>query len=127
METGRIAFRHGSLAIGELAAAFSAIPADVTFVDADGVVRYFSDHRIFLRPESCLGSDVLACHRPESRPGIARLLAEFRDGWREEAVFAARTNDRPVHIRYIALRDDDGAYLGCVELAQWADELGETV
>ena len=122
MAHGRIAFGHGSLAAAELVAAFSAIPADVTFVDADNLVRYFSDYRIFLRPESCLDADVLACHRPESRAGVAQLLAEFRDGWRDEAIFSAHHEGRPVNIRYAALRDGEGAYLGCIEIAQWADE-----
>jgi DUF438 domain-containing protein len=119
---GRITLGHGSLAASELVAAFSAMPADVTFVDAAGIVRYFSDYRIFSRPESCLDSDVLECHPPETRPGIARLLAEFRDGWRDEAVFAAHKDGRPVNVRYLALRDADGSYLGCLEIAHWADE-----
>jgi uncharacterized protein len=119
---GRISLGHGSLAASELVAAFSAIPADITFVDAEGVVRYFSGYRIFSRPESCLDADVLACHRPEGRAGIAQMLAEFRDGWRDEAVFMAHQDDRMVDVRYVALRDADGAYLGCVEIARWADE-----
>ena len=55
MSETRVEFTNGSLGAPELAAAFSAFPADVTFVDADGIVRYFSEYRIFSRPESCLG------------------------------------------------------------------------
>jgi DUF438 domain-containing protein len=123
---GRITLGHGSLAAAELVAAFSAIPADVTFVDADNIVRYFSDYRIFSRPESCLDAHVLECHHPESRPGIERMLAEFRDGWRDDAIFAAQKDGRPVHVRYLALRDAENAYLGCMEIAQWADEVATT-
>jgi uncharacterized protein len=123
MAHGRITFGHGSLAAGELVAAFSAIPADVTFVDAENIVRYFSDYRIFSRPESCLDADVLECHRSESRPGIERMLAEFRDDWRDDAVFVAHKDGRNVHIRYVALRGDDGTYVGCLEIAQWAEEI----
>ena len=49
------------------------------------------------------------------------MLAEFRDGWRDEAVFAAHKDERLVHVRYVALRDAEGVYLGCMEIAQWAD------
>jgi DUF438 domain-containing protein len=125
MAHGRIPFAHGSLAASELVAAFSAIPADITFVDAEGIVRYFSDYRIFSRPESCLDVHVLECHQPESRPGIERLLAELRDGWRDEAIFGEKKDGRPVHVRYLALRDAEGSYVGCMEIAQWGDEVGE--
>ncbi len=123
MTHGRIPLGHGSLGASELVVAFSSLPADITFVDADGVVRYFSEYRIFSRPESCLDADVLECHRPESRAGIANMLAEFRDGWRDEAVFAAHKDGRLVHVRYLALREADGTYVGCLEIAQWADEV----
>jgi DUF438 domain-containing protein len=102
------------------AALCPAAPADVTFVDGDGVVRHFSQYRIFSRPKSCLDRDVLACHSESSRPGIARLLAEFRDGWRDEAYFLSQKDGRDVDVRYVAVRDADGGYLGCLEIAQWA-------
>ena len=125
MAHGRIPFSHGTLAAAELVAIFSAIPADVTFVDADGIIRYFSEYRIFDRPESCLDTDVLDCHT-DSRPGVAQLLSEFRDGWRDEAIFAEQKDGRPVHVRYLAVRDAEDVYLGCVEIVQWADEIGMT-
>jgi DUF438 domain-containing protein len=101
-------------------AVLPAEDADVTFVDAEGVVRYFSAYRIFTRPMSCLDADVLECHPEESRQGVARLLSEFRDGWRDDALFLAHKGGQLVDVRYIALRDIGGVYLGCVEVAQWA-------
>ena len=95
---------------------------DITFVDAEGVVRYFSAYRIFGRPAVCLDRDVLLCHREESRPGIARMLAEFRDGWRDRADFLSKKSGRDVDVSYIAVHDEAGGYLGCVEFASWAAE-----
>ena len=103
--------------------ALSVLPvedADVTFVDADGVVRYFSEYRIFSRPPSCLDADVLTCHQEDSRQGISQMLAEFRDGWRDEAYFLANKSGRLVDVRYVAVRDIAGVYLGCIEVAQWS-------
>jgi len=100
-------------------------PADLTFVDAQGIVRFYSEYRIFSRPESCLDRDVLACHSEESRPGIARMLAEFRDGWRDEACFLSHKSDREVDVRYLAVRDASGTYIGCLEVAQWTPEVAE--
>jgi uncharacterized protein len=119
---GSIGFPHGSLSVEQVAAVFSAIPADVTFVDADNVVRYYSEYRIFDRTPACLDRDVLDCHSPRTRSGIERLISEFRDGWRDEATFLELKGDRPVNVRYVALRDGDGSYLGVLEVASWADD-----
>jgi hypothetical protein len=110
---------NGSLTAAELVAVVRALPADVTFVDAEGIVRYFSEYRIFSRPASCLDRHVLDCHSPASRPGIERMLSEFASGWRDDAVFLEHKDGRQVDVRYVALRGDDGAYLGCLEVAQW--------
>ena len=122
MTPGRLNFPSGSLSLEELAAAFSAMQADITFVDAENTVRYYSEYRIFDRTPACLDSDVLECHSPESRPGIARLIAELRDGWRDEAAFLALKGGRSVNVRYVALRDTAGVYLGMMEVAEWAGD-----
>jgi DUF438 domain-containing protein len=121
MAHGSIDFPSGSLSCEQVVAVFSAIPADVTFVDADNIVRYYSEYRIFDRTPTCLDQDVLDCHSPRSRPGIERLIAELRDGWRDEATFLELKNGRSVSVRYSAVRDAEGSYLGLVEVATWAD------
>jgi DUF438 domain-containing protein len=108
--------------------ALSVLPAedaDITFIDADGVVRYFSEYRIFSRPMGCLNADVLLCHSAERRDDVRGMIAEFRDGWRDEAFFLSRKGERLVDVRYVAVRDIDSVYLGCVEVAQWAAEQAE--
>jgi len=127
VDTDPIRFPAGVLTRDQLAAAFSAIPADVTFIDADGIVRYYSEYRIFSRTRDCLDRDVLECHPSATRAGVAQLVGELRDGWREEALFLTEKNGRPVSVRYSAVRDAGGAYLGCLEVAQWADEVGGAV
>ena len=124
MSLESIGSSSGSLTSEQLAAAFSAIRADVTFIDADGIVRYYSDYRIFSRTPECLDRDVLECHPPTTRAGVARLVSELRDGWRDDAVFLTEKEGRPVHVRYSAVRGADGDYLGCLEVVQWADEIG---
>jgi DUF438 domain-containing protein len=118
---GQIDLEHGTLSPQQLVAVFSAIPADVTFIDAEGVVRYFSAYRIFSRPESCLNQHVLECHSASSRPGIERMLSEFASGWRDDAYFLSDKDGVPVHTRYVAVRADSGEYLGCLEVAQWVE------
>jgi DUF438 domain-containing protein len=124
VDHAEISLEFGRLNLSELAAAFSAIPADVTFVDAENFVRYYSAYRIFSRTPDCLDRGVLDCHAPGTRPRVARLLAELRDGWRDEATFLEEKQGRPVRTTYTAVRGEGGQYLGCLEVAQWADEIG---
>jgi uncharacterized protein len=114
----------GALLPEQLRAIVEAFPADITFVDADNIVRYFSAYRIFSRPESCLGRDVVECHLPPSRPGVSQLLSEFATGWRDEAYFLEHKEGREVHVRYLALRNTESGYMGCLEIVQWGDEFG---
>lgn len=121
MAHARIEFAHGSLGVSELVAAFGALPADITFIDADDVIRYFSEYRIFNRPESCIDTDVMTCHKSASRPAIDQILSAFRDGTQDEVLSPTTKDGRPVSVRYLAVRAHDGAYLGCLEIAQWAE------
>lgn len=117
----RLLFANGELNAAAIEAIFSAFEVDMTFVDAGGFVRYFSPYRIFSRPKSCLDRHVLDCHSAASRPGIERMLSEFASGWRDEVEFVAHQDGRVVDGRYVALRDEEGQYLGCLELARWAE------
>lgn len=121
MTTRKLAFEFGALAPEELASAFDAMPADVTFADAAGVIRYYSRYRIFSRSPSVLGTSLIDCHGP-SKELLLGILEEFASGRRDEYVYSADKDGREVTVRDIALRDPEGAYLGCIEVATWADE-----
>jgi uncharacterized protein len=113
-----IPMQVGRLLPGEVCRILDALPLDLTFVDADDVVRWYSPHRIFNRQPSDIGQNVLLCHSDASRPGVARLIGELRDGIRDVAEFLERSKGRLVQVRYFALRDDDGTYRGVLEVAQ---------
>lgn len=124
MAAERIQLATGSLTAAELVALVESYPADVTFVDVEGVVRYYSErYRIFSRAPENVGTHVSDCHSPGTRPRIERLLSELASGWRDEAVFLEQKDGRLVHVRYRAVRDGAGAYVGVLEVAQWADEV----
>lgn len=124
MAHGTIDFEHGWLTPEQLVAAFSAMRADVTFVDAAGIVRYYSVYRIFDRTPESLDRGVVECHSPGTRAAVEQMLSEFATGFRDEALFLEHKEGRPVSTRYIAVRRGDGGYLGCLEVAEWADEVG---
>lgn len=121
MTSPKLPFEFGALSPEEIVAVFDAMPADVTFADADGVIRYYSRYRIFSRSSHVLGTSLLDCHGP-SRDLLSGLLEEFAAGERDEYAYSAEKDGRVVAVRDIAVRDADGTYLGCIEVAVWADQ-----
>jgi DUF438 domain-containing protein len=121
--TDRIELDTGVLSLGELKAILESLPADCTFADADNVTRFYTKrYRIFDRRPEHIGINVVDCHSADTRVRVAQLLSELATGWRDEAVFLTHKDGRPVNVRYLPVRDGDGAYLGVLEIAQWADE-----
>jgi DUF438 domain-containing protein len=49
---------------------------------------------------------------------VDRILDDFRSGREDVAEFWIDFHGKFVHIRYVAVRDRDGKYLGTVELTQ---------
>ncbi len=96
------------------------VPADLTFVDEEDIVRYYSAgaERIFPRSPAIIGRKVQNCHPPKSLHVVNRILEEFKAGRRNVAAFWIRQGERFIYIRYIALRDADGAYRGTLEVSE---------
>lgn len=120
----RIDLDTGALKLEELKAIMEHMPADVTFADAENAIRFYTGrYRIFDRSPEIIGTSMITCHSPGSQGNVERLVAELRDGWRDEATFIEEKDGRPVHIRYLPVREGD-TYLGILEIVQWADEIG---
>lgn len=117
---GRIQMPTGSLGLNELIGLFTALPFDVTFVDKDDVVRYFSPgkDRIFSRSRAVLGRKVQYCHPPKSVHIVNQILKDFKAGKQDVARFWINLHGKMVYICYYAVRDKDGQYLGTLEVTQ---------
>ena len=104
----------------ELEAALNTLPVDVTFVDKDDTVRFFSQgkERIFVRTKAIVGRKVQQCHPKKSIHIVNQILDAFKKGNRDVAEFWLNLKNRLVLIRYFAVRDRKGAYLGCLEVTQ---------
>ncbi|MFL5301542.1 MAG: DUF438 domain-containing protein [Anaeromyxobacteraceae bacterium] len=116
----RIRLPSGSFTPEELLALLSTVPVDMTFVDADDRVRFFTQgkERVFARSRAILGRKVQFCHPPSSVHTVEEILASFRAGTQERAAFWIELRGRFVHIEYLALRGEAGKYLGCLEVSQ---------
>ncbi|MDP6039603.1 MAG: PAS domain-containing protein, partial [Candidatus Latescibacteria bacterium] len=119
-DDGRIVFPTGSLSLAQVKGVFDALPVDITFVDRDDRVRYFSDDssRIFVRPKAIIGRKVQHCHPPASVDTVERIVSDFRSGKESSCSFWLSVKERFVLIRYFAVRDEKGSYLGTLEVTQ---------
>jgi DUF438 domain-containing protein len=119
-EEERIRLPSGSLTPTELNKILNSIPFDLTFVDKDDRVRYFTQgrERIFSRSRAILGRKVQMCHPPSSVHIVQQILDDFHAGRESRAPFWIHLRGRFIHIEYFALRDDDGSYLGTLEVSQ---------
>jgi DUF438 domain-containing protein len=119
-DEGRIQLPSGSFNVAEITAILNSIPFDMTFVDKDDTVRYFTQgrERIFARSRAILGRKVQQCHPPSSVHIVENILDDFKSGKEEHAAFWITLKDRFIHIEYYALRGDNGDYLGTLEVSQ---------
>lgn len=116
-----INFQTGHLTPHQLEKMLNNIPLELTFVDADNIVRYYNDNgeeKFFKRTSSAIGRDVLNCHPPKSLPIVTKLLADLKSGAKESESMWFRAMGKFILVTYRAVRDDDGSYMGTLEYVQ---------
>ncbi|WP_147533404.1 DUF438 domain-containing protein [Bacillus marasmi] len=117
---GFIKMETGLLSLKQLELMLNHLPVDITFIDKDDVVRYFSHgkERIFARTKAVIGRTVQNCHPPRSVHTVEDLLADFKAGRKDVEDFWIKFKDKYVYIRYFAVRDENGEYIGTLEFTQ---------
>ena len=119
-EDGNLNLPSGKFTSAEILAVLNALPVDLTFVDKDDKVKYFSQgkERVFDRNRAILGRDVRMCHPPSSVHVVDRIIGDFKSGEADSAPFWIQMGGKFIHIEYFALRDENGDYLGTLEVSQ---------
>jgi len=117
---GTVPFETGTLPKDGIEAILNTLPVDITFVDQEDTVQYFSQSkdRIFARAKAIIGRKVQQCHPQKSVYVVERILKAFKSGSKDVAEFWLNLKGRLIHIRYFAVRDKKGEYLGCLEVTQ---------
>jgi DUF438 domain-containing protein len=117
---GRVQMPTGSFSLEELVGIFSTLPFDLTFVDKDDTVRYFTPGktRVFDRSRAILGRKVKYCHPPKSVHIVNQIVKDFKDGKQERARFWINMGGKLIYICYYAVRDAQGSYMGTIEVTQ---------
>lgn len=117
---GYIKFDGGILKPEEINAMLNTLPLDITFVDKEGMVKYFTqgEERIFARPKTIIGRQVHNCHPPTSVHIVEKIVEDLKAGRKDHEDFWIKMGNKYVYIRYYAVRNEKGEYLGVVEVTQ---------
>ncbi|MFX0077899.1 MAG: DUF438 domain-containing protein [Candidatus Hermodarchaeota archaeon] len=117
---GLMKFETGELTLTVIEGIFNSLPVDITFVDTEDTVRFYSESggRIFPRSKAVIGRSVQACHPKQSVHKVQQILDDFRAGKRNVAEFWINLKGRMIYIRYFAVRNHSGEYQGCLEVTQ---------
>jgi DUF438 domain-containing protein len=101
------------------------LPVDMTLVDENDEVRYFSTpgDRIFPRSKAIIGRKVENCHPPSSVHVVTELLDAFKAGKKDKESFWIQMGKKFILIQYFALRDEKGTYKGTLEVSQDVSEI----
>ncbi len=117
---GLLPLRTGALSLEQVDLMLRHLPLDLSFVDEHDRVRYYTDvpHRVFPRSPAIIGRAVQKCHPPKSVHMVLAILDAFRAGEQDQARFWLKLGGRFLLIQYFAVRDEGGAYRGCLEVSQ---------
>lgn len=117
----------GKLSYEELIGILNTAPFDMTFVDKDDKVKYFTEgaERIFARSRAILYRDVRMCHPPSSVHIVDQIVEDFRSGRQDRAPFWINMGGKFIHIEYFAVRNENKEYLGTLEVSQDLTKLRE--
>lgn len=118
--SGTIKFENGSLTPEEIRSIFEVIPGEVSFVDKDDKVKFFSkgEQRIFTRTKAVIGREVSNCHPPSSVDMVDKIVDDFKSGKKDSEDFWIQMGEKFVLIRFFAVRNEQGEYLGTLEYVQ---------
>lgn len=117
---GIIKLPSGVFTIDELVAMLNTLPFDITFVDKNDNVKYFSqsEERHFARTKTIIGRNVSNCHPPHSVHIVQKIVEDLKAGVKDHEDFWIKMGEKYIFIRYFAVRDEKGEYLGVVEVTQ---------
>lgn len=122
-----LATSTGNLTIEQIKAILDIVPLDMTLVDENDKVAYFSKpvDRLFPRSPAVIGRNVRNCHPPDSVHMVEDILLSFKSGKEEKAEFWIKLKGMFIYIQYFALRDKNGRYIGTLELSQEVSKIRE--
>ena len=119
---GDIPLSTGSLSLKELNLILNLLPMELSFVDAQNIVKYYNEgngeEKIFKRTPSAIGRDVILCHPPRVHETVQTIFEQLKSKQKEKEEMWFKTEDKTVHVTYHAVWDEEENYMGCLEYVQ---------
>lgn len=116
---GEIVMPGGHMTPEQLTALLNTIPAEITFVDADNINRFFNEGpKAFKRPGMAIDREVFSCHPPKIEAMVRAIIEDLRAGRRDVVPVWMEKGGRSMLVRYMAVRDAQRNYLGTVEVVE---------
>jgi hypothetical protein len=111
---------EGKLTLEQINLLYQHLPVDISFVDENDIVKFYSDtkHRVFPRSKGVIGREVRNCHPPKSLYLVEEIIDKFRSGEQSKAEFWINKPGVFIYIIYVAIRDKDGKFRGVMEMMQ---------
>ncbi|MFZ5967919.1 MAG: PAS domain-containing protein [Bacillota bacterium] len=111
---------QGKLTLEQINLIFKHLQVDLSFVDENEIVKFYSDtkHRVFPRSAGVIGRKVQNCHPRESVDTVEEIIRAFRTGEQDEAEFWLEIDGKFIYIIYNAVRDEGGNFRGVLEMMQ---------
>lgn len=119
---GEVVMPGGHLTVAQITALLNTIPMEITFVDDGNVNRFFNEGpKDFKRPGMAIDREVFSCHPPKVEAMVRQIIQQFRDGTADCVPVWMEKNGHTLLVRYTAVRDRDGNYVGTAEFVQNMD------
>ncbi|MEG1005019.1 MAG: PAS domain-containing protein [Bacteroides sp.] len=111
---------EGKLTLEQINLLFRHMPVDISFVDENELVAFYTDtpHRVFPRSKGVIGREVRNCHPPKSVHLVEEIIEKFRTGEQSRAEFWINKPNVFIYIVYVAVRDENGKFRGVMEMMQ---------
>lgn len=112
--------KTGKLTLEQINLIFRHLPVDISFVDENELVKFYSDtpHRVFPRSKNVIGRQVTNCHPRSSVHIVREIVDKFRNGEQDKAEFWINKPGLFIYIIYYAVRDEAGRFRGVLEMMQ---------
>ena len=119
--------KQGILSLNQINLLFQHLPVDISYVDENELVAFYSDtkHRVFPRSKGVIGRDVKNCHPKNSVETVEEIIQKFRSGEKDRVEFWINKPEVFIYILYVAVRDESGKFKGVMEMMQDCTHIGQ--
>ena len=119
-ESSELDVATGKMTLEQINLVFKHLPVDITYVDENEIVKFYSDtaHRVFPRSKNVIGRDVKNCHPRKSVHIVEEIIEKFRKGEQDFVEFWINKPELFIYISYTAVKDENGKFRGILEMMQ---------